>query len=64
MHRIIKQDGGVLAIVLPAYDLYLDRTQDISTTELKKSLKKLITISPDELKAALSVIAQLQKDLE
>jgi glycerol-3-phosphate cytidylyltransferase len=44
--------------------IYLDRTQDISTTGLKRSLKKLVTITPDELKAALLVIEQLHKDLE
>ncbi|EAR21153.1 adenylyltransferase/cytidyltransferase family protein [Nitrococcus mobilis] len=44
--------------------VYLDRTQDISTTRLKSSLKKLVSVSPDEFKAALSVLEQLQKDLE
>ncbi|MBB6480745.1 glycerol-3-phosphate cytidylyltransferase [Spirochaeta isovalerica] len=44
--------------------VYLERTPNVSTTELKKSLKHLLTISQDDLKQAFDVLETLRKDLE
>ncbi len=43
---------------------YLPRTKDISTTELKKSLREISKISVTEFKDALDTLNQILKDLE
>ena len=43
---------------------YLERTDGISTTELKKSLQSFLSISRDDLMNAFDVIEMLRKDLE
>lgn len=43
--------------------IYLDRTKDISTTALKHSLKRFSSISSDDIKNALQILALLQKEL-
>ncbi|WP_458734191.1 adenylyltransferase/cytidyltransferase family protein [Zobellella taiwanensis] len=44
--------------------IYLDRTKNISTTELKSSLKRFLSISQDDLKHAFDVLELLRRDLE
>ena len=44
--------------------VYLDRTQDISTTSLKKSLKNFLSISKEDLTNAFEVLEMLRRDLE
>jgi len=44
--------------------VYLERTKDISTTELKRSLKRFLSISQDDLKKAFEVLELLRRDLE
>ena len=44
--------------------VYLERTKDISTTELKKSLKNFLSISHDDLIKAFEVLEMLRQDLE
>lgn len=44
--------------------VYLPRTPNVSSTELKKSLKHLLSISPDEIRMALDVLDTLRRDLE
>ena len=44
--------------------VYLPRTKDISTTELKRSLKRFLSITPDDLKKAFEVLELLRRDLE
>lgn len=44
--------------------LYLSRTQDISTTKLKESLTKFISIPKEDLLNAFGVIETLKKDLD
>lgn len=44
--------------------VYLDRTQDISTTSLKKSLKNFLSISKEDLASAFEVLEMLRIDLE
>lgn len=44
--------------------LYIERTKNISTTELKRSLKRFLSISQDDLKKAFEVLDMLRKDLE
>ena len=44
--------------------VYLDRTEGISTTELKKSLQNFLSISKEDLMNAFEVIEMLKKDLE
>jgi|SRR5690554_202597 len=44
--------------------VYLSRTKNISTTELKRSLKRFLSISQDDLKKAFEVLEMLRKDLE
>lgn len=44
--------------------VYLPRTQNVSSTDLKKSLKNLLSITPDQIKLAAEVIQQLSRDLE
>ncbi|ART63944.1 adenylyltransferase/cytidyltransferase family protein [Kushneria marisflavi] len=43
---------------------YLPRTRDISTTELKKSLKNFLSIPQEDLIRAFEVIELLRRDLE
>lgn len=44
--------------------VYLDRTEGVSTTELKRSLNKFLSVSREEITFAFDVIDQLRKDLE
>jgi glycerol-3-phosphate cytidylyltransferase len=44
--------------------IYMPRTKNISTTELKRSLKKFLSISQDDLRKAFEVLELLRKDLE
>lgn len=44
--------------------VYLPRTRNISTTELKRSLKRFLSISQDDLRKAFEVLELLRKDLE
>lgn len=44
--------------------VYLDRTQDISTTSLKKSLTNFLSISKEDLTSAFEVLEMLRRDLE
>ena len=44
--------------------LYLERTKDISTTELKKSLTNFLSIPKEDIINAFSVIETLKKDFE
>ncbi|MFC7412802.1 adenylyltransferase/cytidyltransferase family protein [Larsenimonas suaedae] len=43
---------------------YLPRTQDISTTELKRSLKNFLSIPQQDLVKAFEVLDLLRRDLE
>jgi len=43
---------------------YLERTPDVSSTKLKKSLKQFLSISPDAIQQAFEVLEILRKDLE
>lgn len=44
--------------------IYLERTKDVSTTVLKRSLKNFLTISPEDLRQAFEVLEILRRDLE
>lgn len=44
--------------------VYLPRTKNISTTELKRSLKRFLSISQDDLTRAFEVLDLLRRDLE
>lgn len=44
--------------------IYLERTKDISTTELKKSLTNFLSIPKEDIISAFKVIETLKKDLE
>lgn len=44
--------------------VYLERTKSISTTALKRSLKRFLSISPGDLQNAFEVLEMLRKDLE
>lgn len=44
--------------------VYLERTKNISTTDLKRSLKRFLSISQDDLRKAFEVLELLRKDLE
>ena len=44
--------------------VYLDRTQDISTTSLKESLTNFLSISKEDLASAFEVLEMLRRDLE
>ncbi|PMR71867.1 adenylyltransferase/cytidyltransferase family protein [Halomonas heilongjiangensis] len=44
--------------------VYLERTKDISTTELKKSLKNFLSIPHEDLIKAFEVLQMLKQDLE
>lgn len=43
---------------------YLERTKDISTTELKRSLKNFLSIPQEDLRQAFEVLELLRRDLE
>ena len=44
--------------------IYLPRTKDISSSQLKNSLKSLLQISPAKLREAIDVLEQILNDLE
>lgn len=44
--------------------VYLERTQDVSTTALKKSLSNFLSISKEDLTNAFEVLNMLRRDLE
>lgn len=44
--------------------VYLSRTKNISTTDLKRSLKRFLSISQDDLRKAFEVLEMLRRDLE
>ena len=44
--------------------VYLPRTKNISTTDLKRSLKRFLSISQNDLRKAFEVLELLRKDLE
>jgi glycerol-3-phosphate cytidylyltransferase len=44
--------------------IYLERTQDISTTKLKKSLANFLSIPKEDILNAFEIIETLKKDLE
>jgi len=44
--------------------VYLQRTEGISTTELKQSLKNLFSVPREDLIQALTVLEQIKKDFE
>lgn len=44
--------------------LYLERTKDISTTDLKRSLKRFLSIPHEDLIKAFEVLELLRRDLE
>lgn len=44
--------------------VYLDRTDGISSTQLKNSLKNLLRVPKDEILRALEVLEQLKRDFE
>lgn len=44
--------------------VYLERTKNISTTELKRSLKRFLSISQSDLRKAFEVLEMLRRDLE
>lgn len=43
---------------------YLERTKNISTTDLKRSLKRFLSISQEDLRKAFEVLELLKRDLE
>lgn len=43
---------------------YLKRTKNISTTDLKRSLKRFLTIPHEDLSRAFEVLEMLRRDLE
>jgi len=43
---------------------YMERTKDVSTTQLKKSLSNFLTIPKEDIIRALEVLEILKKDLE
>ena len=44
--------------------IYLERTKNISTTDLKRSLKRFLSISQSDLRKAFEVLELLRRDLE
>lgn len=44
--------------------VYLPRTKDISTTDLKRSLKRFLSIPQEDLTRAFEVLEMLRQDLE
>ncbi|MDN6315770.1 MAG: hypothetical protein L0J56_10850, partial [Halomonas sp.] len=43
---------------------YLERTKNISTTDLKRSLKRFLSIPQEDLSRAFEVLELLRRDLE
>lgn len=43
---------------------YLERTKNISTTDLKRSLKRFLTIPQEDLSRAFEVLEMLRRDLD
>lgn len=43
--------------------VYLERTKSISTTVLKRSLKRFLSIPPEDLQNAFDILEMLRKDL-
>ena len=56
--------GNDKLCVVATLDSYLERTKNISTTQLKKSLTSFLSIPKNEIINALSVLEVLKKDLE
>jgi len=44
--------------------MYLERTEGISSTELKQSLKNLFSVPKEDIIRALTILEQLKKDFE
>ena len=44
--------------------LYLERTENVSTTKLKKSLSNFLSIPKEDILNAFAIIEQLKKDFE
>ncbi|APX92949.1 glycerol-3-phosphate cytidylyltransferase [Halomonas sp. 1513] len=44
--------------------IYLPRTENVSTTEIKKSLRNFLSISQEDLRQAFEVLEILKNDLE
>ncbi len=44
--------------------IYLERTQGISSTKLKKTLHNLSTINPNDIKTAFEILKRIKNDLE
>ena len=44
--------------------VYLERTKEVSSTDIKQSLKRFLSISSEDLETAQSVLAQIRRDLE
>ena len=44
--------------------IYLDRTREVSSTDLKKSLKAFLSISPEEFATAFDILSRIREDLE
>jgi glycerol-3-phosphate cytidylyltransferase len=44
--------------------VYLERTEGISTTELKQSLKNFMSVSKDDVLKAFEILDALRKDFE
>ncbi|MEP5568787.1 MAG: adenylyltransferase/cytidyltransferase family protein [Halioglobus sp.] len=44
--------------------IYVERTKDISTTQLKKSLTKFLSIPKEDILNAFNIIETLKRDLE
>lgn len=44
--------------------IYLERTKNISTTEIKKSLKDFLSVPPEDIKKAFHTFELLRRDLE
>jgi glycerol-3-phosphate cytidylyltransferase len=44
--------------------IYLERTEGISSTKLKKSLSSLSAINPDDIKMAFEILKRIKEDLE
>ena len=44
--------------------VYLPRTRDVSSSQLKTSLKNLLQISPAKLREAIDILEQILKDME
>ena len=43
--------------------IYLDRTKDISTTQLKGSINRLLSVSPEDIALVINILKKIQKDV-